>query len=331
MTQPISNLNLNAKVKFGKYQGSQIVWRIANKNHPGYPSNSITLVSDVILCEKAFDAKEPSNSNSDRKSYGNNRYRYSNIRQWLNKSGHPWYAAQHSADAPPNSSGVSTNPYDTEQGFLTEFTDDELNAILDTSLQVVIPDVDGGGIETVTDKIFLLSGTEVGLGDESSGKPEGSQLPIFTDDASRIAQFNGSNDYWWLRTPNAGYAISVRNVYFDGSLYYYYAYNGLSGVRPALNLKSDILVSDSPDYDGAYTIIWATLHRITLDKPITINAGEQLTKVHLEAKQADTALQLKEIDAEKYIYEGKDLNTNIADIEVDGEDTTLDKIAYTIS
>ena len=138
MAQPISNLSLNSKVKFGKYQGKQIIWKIADKNHSGYPSNSVTLVSDDIICLKAFDAKEPTNNVDTRKAYGNNRYSYSNIRQWLNKSGYPWYTSQHSADTPPNGAGVDANPYDVESGFLTEFLNDELNAILDTTLLSVM-------------------------------------------------------------------------------------------------------------------------------------------------------------------------------------------------
>ena len=42
----------------------------------------------------------------------------------------------------------------------------------------------------------------------------------------------------------------------DGALYDNNAFNGYVGVRPALNLSSSILVSDSPDSDGAYTIVW---------------------------------------------------------------------------
>lgn len=352
MVQSISNLAIGSKLKFGTYivedsSTEPIIWQILAKNHQGYPSNSVTLLTDRIIDLRGFDAKEPSNSNSDRQNYGNNRYKYSNIRQWLNKSGYPWYESQHSADAPPTDSGMSQpTGYDDEPGFLSNFTEDELGAILDTTLIVALNTVtDGGGSETVIDKVFLLSETEVGLGNEN-GIIEGSPFSIFTDDASRVSYLTQQafsntksnskpstvNDawYWWLRTPNAGLANYVCYVHSAGSSNGIYAYFGYFGVRPALNLKSDILVSDVPDSDGAYTIIWATPHVITLDKPITINAGEQLIKLHLEAKQAGAQLQLKEIDGEKYIYTGDDLDTNAADIEVDGEDTILDKIAYTI-
>lgn len=54
-------------------------------------------------------------------------------------------------------------------------------------------------------------------------------------------------DYWWLitpySTPTAGDSYYARSVNSDGTLIYYYAFSGGSGLRPALNLKSDILVS----------------------------------------------------------------------------------------
>lgn len=252
---PISSLPIGSKIKYGSYKGAPIIWRIADFNHPGYPNNSVTLISDVILCEKAFDAKEPSNSDSDRQEYGNNRYAHSNLRQWLNKRGSPWYEAQHSADAPPNSSGVASNPYDTEPGFLTEFTDDELSVLLETTLTVAKNKVtDGGGSETVVDKIFLASCTEVGFANENQ-IAEGVQFPIFTDDASRIAQHNGSNDYWWLRTPLASRSRDVRLVGSGGSRASRSAFSGSYGVRPLCNLKSDILVSDTVDSDGCYILV----------------------------------------------------------------------------
>lgn len=275
--QPISNLPVGALVKdiTTKYYGSPIVWVIADKNHAGYPTNSVTLLSKYILTLKCFDAMEPSNSNSDRRNYGNNRYLYSNIRQWLNSAAGPgaWYTAQHSADAPPTNENVldGYNEYDAEAGFQNDFSANFRNALLSTSLTVVKPNRDGGGTETVVDKVFLLSNTEVGLADES-GIAEGSKLALFSDDTSRLAYPTAlcvSNSeytstslktdlpwYWWLRTP---YSSSARNGRFvNSSGLGEVGYAGLSthGVRPACNLPSSILVSDTPDEDGAYIIQW---------------------------------------------------------------------------
>ena len=272
MPQPISNLPVGALVKdiTTKYYGSPIVWVIADKNHAGYPANSVTLLSKYILTLKCLDAAEPSNSNSDRRNYGNNRYLYSNIRQWLNSAAAAgaWYTAQHSADAPPTNANVwnNYNEYDAEAGFQNDFSANFRNALLSTSLTVVKASVDGGGTETVADKVFLLSTTEVGLADE--GYAEGSKLALFSGDTSRRAYptalcvsnseytdaslKTGSPWYWWLRTPYASDARTVRRVYLNGSLGSGDAHSGAPGVRPACNLPSSILVSDTPDTDGAY-------------------------------------------------------------------------------
>ena len=272
--QPISNLPVGALVKdtTTKYYGSPIIWTIADKNHAGYPANSVTLLSKYVLTLKCFDAKEPSNSNSDRRNYGNNRYLYSNIRQWLNSAAAAgaWYTAQHSGDDPPTNANVwdNYNEYDAEAGFQNDFSANFRNSLLSTSLTVVKANVDGGGTETVVDKVFLLSTTEVGLAD--AGYAEGSKLALFSDDTSRQAYptalcvssseytdaslDTGSPWYWWLRTPYASSARNGRFVNSSGRCGVGYAYLSTRGVRPACNLSSSILVSDTPDEDGAYII-----------------------------------------------------------------------------
>ena len=55
------------------------------------------------------------------------------------------------------------------------------------------------------------------------------------------------DDWWWLITPNAGYATYARLVYPDGSLGNGHAYTGGSGVRPAFYVESGITLSLEPD------------------------------------------------------------------------------------
>ena len=251
MAQKLSNLPVGAKVKdnLSKYNGKPIIWKIADKNHSGYPSNSVTLITDRIISFKAFDAQESKNSNSDRRDYGNNNYRYSNLLQWLNSDKNSWYTAQHGADAPPSSGNVwdRQNPYDTEPGFLYNFSANFKEAMLETSLKTVRHSLDGGGSESVVSKMFLASSTEVGLANEG-GTAEGSKFPIFDSDASRKAYptqeavskstyktsgLNSSSSwYWWLRTPYTSYSCNVRYVDSDGSLNWNNARNGNNGVRP---------------------------------------------------------------------------------------------------
>ena len=254
-----------------KYNNSAIRFIVGHKT-----ANRVKLITEKIITLKCFDAKEPSNPNSDRRNYGNNRYSQSNIDQWLNSAAGAgaWYSACHTYDAPPTNANVwsNYNEYDAEAGFLSNFEEAFRNAILDTTIRVAKNTVtDGGGYEDITRKVYLLSNTDVGLSNEN-GIAEGSKWDLFSNNDSRLAyptaeavskseytssSLNTSSPWWWwLRTPHAGYSHSARYVYADGTLYYSSAYNGYWGVRPALELDSGILVSDSPDTDGAYIIQW---------------------------------------------------------------------------
>ena len=51
------------------------------------------------------------------------------------------------------------------------------------------------------------------------------------------------NDWWWLITPHSGYSNDVRFVFTDGSLSNHTAYHGIYGVRPALTLDNEAMVS----------------------------------------------------------------------------------------
>lgn len=268
---------------------------MADKNHAGYPSNSVTLVTNQIIKMLCFDATEPSNGNSDRRGYGNNRYIYSNLRQWLNSpaAAGQWYTAQHSADQTPDSSHVwnGVNPYSGLAGFLNAFTANERAALLNTTITVGKSSTDGGGTETCTDKIFPLSCTEVGL---SGDHVCGSKLAIFSDNNSRIATVtascvansnyssnpgSGAAWYYWLRDAYAGSAYYARRVGSGGTLNGDGAYYGYVGLRPACNLSSDLLISDSVDSDGCYTVIYnqAPTAPSSITVPSEVLGGENLS------------------------------------------------------
>ena len=295
MAKALSALSNGALVKDTGtlYNGKPIIWKIADKGHTGYPSGSVTLITERIISLKCFDAKEPSNSNSDRRDYGNNRWIYSNIRQWLNSQARAgaWYSAQHGADAPPTNANVwsNYNEYDAEAGFLAGFSANFLAALLSTTHTVGKASVDGGGTESCVDKIFLATCTEVGL---SGDVTAGSKLALFSDNNSRLAyptaeavsksEYTSSSLsatqawWWWLADAYASYSCRVRNVNSSGALGSNYACNGYGGVRPLCNLSSGILVSDSPDSDGAYTIIWNRAPSVppTITVPDTIRGGQ---------------------------------------------------------
>lgn len=304
MSKTLGSLAVGAKIEvpvLSAYQsrfGTKIVFKIADKNHSGYPSNSVTLITEKIIQLMCFDAKEASNSNSDRKSYGNNRYLHSNILRWLNSNAAAgkWYSAKHSADASPTNANVwnNYNEYDAWAGFLAMLDPKFVAELLGTTQTVARNTVtDGGSYETVTSKMFLPSTTEVGLANENS-IAEGSLLALFSNDASRVAyptaecvsnsEYTNTNFttakgwYWWLRTPDSSDAFIVRLVHSDGTLYSGDAYYGNRGVRPLCNLKSSILVSDTTNSDGNYEVIYnsAPTAPPSITVPATAYSGQNI-------------------------------------------------------
>ena len=304
MSKTLGSLTVGAKIEvpvLSAYQsrfGSKIVFKIADKNHSGYPSNSVTLITEKIIQNMASDAKEPNNSNGDRVNYGNNRHIYSNLLQWLNSNdaAGAWDSAKHSADQAPTTKDthVTHNPYTSWAGFLAMLDPKFVAELMETTLTVVKTSTDGGSYETFTAKMFLASTTEVGLANENN-IAEGTLLALFSNDASRVAYptaecVSNADGYtnsifatskgwrWWLRTPISSVASNVRYVHSDGTLLHTNACNGYHGVRPLCNLSSSILVSDTTNADGNYEIIYNSAPSAppSITAPATCYSGQNI-------------------------------------------------------
>ena len=252
-----------------------INWKIADQNHPGYPENSTTLITDKIIRLMGIDAKEPSNSDANRQNFGNNRYVHANITQWLNSNATAgqWYSAQHSQDAPPTIENVwnKCNAYDTLSGFLSMLNPRFTAKLLDTTLTVSKAEIDGGASETFNAKMFLASTTEVGFTNEN-GIAEGFLISMFSDNIFRIGYpseecvlesdykqptINTTTGwYWWLRTPKAEQGYYTKCVKNDGTLETGATYAGDRGIRPLCNISADTLLNPNPNPDGSYNIVW---------------------------------------------------------------------------
>ena len=107
-------------------------------------------------------------------------------------------------------------------------------------------------LHTIYRKGFALSCTEAGV---SGWQTEGTAFSYFSDNAKRIAYFDETATAvcWGLRSPssNANYAYVILT---DGTVDYCNVYVSYFAPRPAFNLKSSIVVSDSTDSDGCYTV-----------------------------------------------------------------------------
>ena len=86
------------------------------------------------------------------------------------------------------------------------------------------------GLETTSDKLFLLSEIEVFGATQYSYAGEGKQYEYYTAGNSTIKKVNGSADYWWERSPYSGGTNDFCYVDGNGSANYYDASdsNGVS-------------------------------------------------------------------------------------------------------
>ena len=206
------------------YKGSPIVWDVIGINHDTPTDTnmtySMTIQTHDCLANIQFDAPEPTNPDTNRQQYGNNRYIHSAIRQWLNSNDDVFqWVSQHEYDAAPTG-----DPY-TGPGFL-KLLDPELAAVIGkVNKQVARNTVtDGGGQDLFSDKVFLLSGVEVyggTEGDTTGEKPYAyysalAGAPTTASLAGRIKLLNGSPRYWWLRSPGAGDSRTARYVTTTG-------------------------------------------------------------------------------------------------------------------
>ena len=78
-------------------------------------------------------------------------------------------------------------------------------------------------IETVSDKLFLLSEVEIFGSTSYSAAGEGTQYDYYKAGNSKVKKRNGSAAYWWERSPYAGNSTSFCLVNSDGYAYYSYA------------------------------------------------------------------------------------------------------------
>lgn len=138
-------------------------------------------------------------------------------------------------------------------------------------VNVPIPTTDGhvngtwsATVRNLMRKCFSLSAAEVG-----NGGSDGTAFSYLSTQANRIAYQDETTTavYWWLRSPLSSYYDYACIVNTDGSVNYNNVYSGNYCARPALALSSEILVSDSADSSGCYTIASAP-------------AGEEYQKVN---------------------------------------------------
>ena len=297
-----SKLALGDTFKFGKYQvESETPWAIEWEIVHQTDDYQIAQTKQIIDL-RAFDAKESTNTDNNRSKYGNNNWQYSNIKQFLNSDQATWYSAQHSYDAPPNSSncyqysnGTTYNAYDTHKGFLYYFSDEEKSLLKDMTLTLANnTKTDGGGSYTWTGKVWLPTYTQMS-GNKNNSISEGTKFDKYSDDNSRIktihencAKYNeyckinsytSGRAYWyWMSSAYPSYSYYTRSVNSDGDpVGNFNACCGGSGLAPCICLPRSSKPKVSYTIMTGLNVSSISVNGITSTQvPITASEGDTI-------------------------------------------------------
>lgn len=255
------SVSLGDTIVLGTYYDSPISWRVINISEN---AKEAVLVSENILTMKAFDAAESGRYNHDGQGYiktgedlgnepkrqaaafGNSGWSSSNIRTWLNSDAE---VVSYEDQAPAvRAMSDMKNGYDSEAGFLHNFSDAEKAAIKETGIRTKGNALSGGTDIETTDKVYLLSRDELAWFDESGV----SKFAVPTPQAVEKDQtkwykgysldLNVNAYFWWLRDPkesSASKCYMFGNGYTNENISSNNAGAEGFGIRPAITVDTD--------------------------------------------------------------------------------------------
>ncbi len=235
------DVELGDTVVLGKYNDADIYWKVIKISDDG---SEAVLIARDLLTFKSFSAAESGRCYWDGKTNyagsdtlkddlelqayvkGNSDWSSSTIRTWLNSDSD---SVNYNGAIPTNlAMSDGKNGYNTESGFLYGFSDEELDAIKETTIETktnALYDVD---VTTTTDRVFLLSIEELEWLKEAN-------VSLYAAPTEEAIERNESPWYreqclvysdsciWWLRDPVSDnssecYAVSFSNL--TDELYY---------------------------------------------------------------------------------------------------------------
>ena len=154
-------------------------------------------------------------NNPSRIQYGSNRWKESNIRQWLNSSGSSWFEKQNEYDQLGTDwldgwlSGVDTGLLGVIQAVKNQTARNTIAAISGGG---------GGGTDTTLDMVWL-PGTKEVFGSNTDGVQFDYFSNVATTSALRIQRDEGGTArYIWVRTARLPTLSVMHEIWMDGTL-----------------------------------------------------------------------------------------------------------------
>jgi hypothetical protein len=205
-----------------------VTWIVVAKDHYDLGEEHVTLLSEELIGRFVFD--DSNDRGHENESWGHNHWGESGtanathgLRPWL------------------NSSGIHSG-----EGFYRAFSEEFKRAVPATTLPN--KEWENGNSYSTQDYVFIPSTTELGDSAHKGTYQIGTVYPYFAgaNDAKRVARLDGETWWYWTRSPASDNGSSVRDFSNTGSFEFNYsrASKVYDAVRPALNLKPGILVSE---------------------------------------------------------------------------------------
>ncbi len=248
-------------VTFGRYKGEDISWRVLRISED---EKEAILIAEHILTMKAYDAAEGGIYNSDGTNdywsketkadtdlnlqaqvRGNSDWSTSNIRCWLNSEKE---VVEYTGQKPfASAMSEHKNGYQNEEGFLYEFSEDELAILGEREIRTNGNALAAGEVIT-KDRVFLLSKEEMDWFSEADMKlyAKPTETAVLRDESGWYEVdtdgYGGTEYYWWLREPVEGTSSKCYVVGRGYTEEIFFEYNvGLEGfgIRPAIVIRLD--------------------------------------------------------------------------------------------
>lgn len=254
-----NRLEVGDTVTLGTYNGEPINWRVLKINED---QKEAVLISSNIITMKAYDVAEGGTYNTDGtidywsdnskantdlelqiRVRGNNAWASSNIRTWLNSSAE---VVEYADQAPvPTAMSEHNNGYHNEPGFLYAFTEDELEAIVETEIITIGNALSETNTVTTADKVFLLSSSELQWFEDANMSLYAvpTVAAVEQDDSNwydiDVSLYQIDEYYWWLREPveeTTSKCYMVSNGYTQEKLTSANVGTEGFGIRPAITV-----------------------------------------------------------------------------------------------
>jgi len=204
-----------------------VTWIIVAKNHYDGLSPHVTILSEDLISRDVFDSS--TNRGHKYAQWGYNHWGDSGTAN-ATRGLRPWL----------NSTGIHPN-----ESFYQAFSDSFKEAVLITTLSN--KEWQSGSTYSTEDRVFIPSSTELGDTTVHSDTYQiGTVYPYFqgVGKVRRVALLDRDAYDYWTRSPDSRIGGWVRYVNDAGEFESGTADSARVGVRPALNLKSEILVSE---------------------------------------------------------------------------------------